>query len=64
VICLHCTELDLRTFREHAKVGMGRCKREELPGVFVTVAYDRACTQFVQASEGVIAKREEWRAKK
>jgi len=61
MICLHCTQLDLRTHRDHAKVGMGVCKLEKLPGVFVTISYERDCKQFEPAPADVKAARDAWR---
>lgn len=57
--CLHCVNLDLKSYPKHATAGMGRCKAA-LPGVFVGIVRDMPCKDFVEASKEIIEKRELW----
>ena len=57
--CLHCSNLDLQRFKEHARVGFGWCKLEPV-GVFMGISRDDKCSKWKQADAEVIAKRDEW----
>jgi hypothetical protein len=44
--CQDCAHLDLSKYEKHAAVGFGQCKRDPLPGVFVSMLYERKCDKF------------------
>lgn len=58
--CLACTGLDLKQHPSHARIGFGRCKFEQQPGVFVSVGYERECKDYKEAPEAVKRAREVW----
>lgn len=60
MICLHCKHINSGEHKEHARVGLGRCAFESLPGVFVSVTRRRECAQFEQVSEEDASKRQAW----
>jgi hypothetical protein len=61
--CLECAYLDLQRFREHARVGLGRCNLETLPGVFESWQVERNCGSFSTALADITEKRIEWAEK-
>lgn len=62
VQCINCANLDLQTFREHSKVGYGRCKFHA-GGQFVSITYLRPGSRFKQAETEVIEARYVWARK-
>lgn len=60
MICLDCQHIESGEHKEHAKVGLGRCAFEQLPGVFVGFTRRRECAQFEQVSKEDAAKRRAW----
>jgi hypothetical protein len=61
--CLDCSRLDLQQFPAHARVGMGRCALETLPGVFESWRIERNCQSFSAAPADISEKRIEWAEK-
>jgi hypothetical protein len=61
--CLHCQKFDLRSHRDHSRVGLGNC----LVGPsysFYGIERDEPCKDFAQAASEAVAKREEWEIKR
>lgn len=58
--CLSCIHIDLRTYPAHAKVGVGRCKLQKLPGVFENFRIERDCKLFTAADAETVEKRNIW----
>lgn len=61
MICLHCAHFNMKKHPEHAKTGYGTCILIREVGQFVSVKHQ--CKKFSQATEDVIAKRDEWAKK-
>ena len=62
-MCLSCARIDLKTYPTHAKVGLGRCALDNLPGVFVSFFCRRECSHFLDAAPDIKEKRIEWSEK-
>lgn len=60
--CLHCANLDLKTYPKHSALGWGRCKLD-LPGVFRSVLFDQVCDKSSPAEESIVRARIEWAGK-
>lgn len=63
MICLTCQHVESGEHAKHAKVGLGTCKFQSLPGVFVSLTYRRDCAQFKSVTPDVEKKRKEWEEK-
>jgi hypothetical protein len=58
--CLHCAQMDVRQYPQHARVGFCRCRAETLPGVFENFRIARVCTRAVPADSATVARRLTW----
>lgn len=58
--CLSCEKLDLQKYPKHSAQGIGKCKHEQLEGVFVSIAHHRQCNQFEAADAEIAQKRITW----
>lgn len=58
--CIDCIHLDLQAYPKHAGLGMGKCKVEQMSGVFYPISRDRECEKFQTAATEKILRRESW----
>lgn len=56
--CVNCTDFDLKSAPEVARLGLGYCKAIDITkGAYVTATFARECDKFKPASADVVAKR-------
>lgn len=60
MICLKCKNLDLKSFPKITAIGFGKCKKDSLPGCFVSITYERVCEKYVAAPDATVEKRQAW----
>ena len=64
MICLHCTQLDMKANPTMAREGFGTCKHELAPNRYVSLIHERECATFIAAAANVINTREAWNEKR
>lgn len=57
--CLECENVLIKPHPNHAKVGLGRCNKEEF-ATFYSLGKERKCDTFVAANLNTIQKRIKW----
>lgn len=58
--CLSCANLDLQTYKEHARTGLGACLAAKFSGRFRSFIRERSCSMFAPAANDVVEARVAW----
>jgi hypothetical protein len=57
--CIKCNDIQIKEYPSHAKIGYGRCQREE-HATFYSLQIMHDCVKFNAAPDDIIEKRIAW----
>lgn len=58
--CLSCANLDLKSYPQHSRVGLGACLASRESGKFRSFTRERNCSMFAPAEKDVVEARMVW----
>jgi hypothetical protein len=64
MICLHCTQVDLKANPTLSREGFAACKQEPAVGRYVSLMFERVCLAYERAGTEVVQARDAWNKKR